>query len=408
VSTKDYIEKDYYQALGVAKDADAAAIKKAYRKLARQLHPDKNPGDANAEAKFKEASEAYDVLSDETKRREYDEARSLFAGGGFRPGGFPGGGYPSGGFGGGAPGGATFDMSDLFGGTPPGTAGQGGLGDLFGGLFGGATGTRTRSRGTGPRRGQDVNAELRLDFDDAVNGATLPLQLSGPGTCRTCGGLGARPGTAPRTCPTCSGTGFVSHNQGAFGFSEPCRDCRGTGQIIDDPCPDCHGSGQTMQTRTITVRVPSGVRDGATLRIPGKGTPGARGGPPGDLYVTVHVGAHDLFSRSGDNLSITVPVTFAEAALGTTLRVPTLDGAVSVKVPPGTPSGRTLRVRGRGVTKGNRKGDLLVTIDVAVPQKLTGEAREAVQKLAAAQSDDPRPHITAALARQPAKGRTNG
>jgi molecular chaperone DnaJ len=385
VSTKDYIEKDYYKALGVAKDATAADIKKAYRKLARELHPDKNPGNAEAEAKFKDVSEAYDVLSDESKRKEYDEARSLFGSGAFR-GGFPGGGTG---------GGTTFDMSDLFGG---GNAG-GGLGDIFGGLFTNTTTTR-RQRNVGPTRGQDVSAEMRLGFNEAVHGAMLPLQLSGPGTCRTCGGSGAKPGTLPHTCPTCGGSGFISRNQGAFGFSEPCRDCRGTGQIIDDPCPECHGGGVTTQTRTINVRVPAGVRDGARLRVAGKGMPGARGGPAGDLFVTVHVEPHDLFGRKGDDLTLTVPVTFPEAALGTTLRVPTLDGSVSLRVPPGTRGGRTLRVRGRGFPKrGGGAGDLLVSVDVVVPQKMSAEARDALEKYAAAQADDPRPHITAAVGR---------
>jgi molecular chaperone DnaJ len=388
VSTKDYIEKDYYKALGVAKDASPADIKKAYRKLARELHPDKNPGNAEAEAKFKEVSEAYDVLSDEKRRKEYDEARTLFAGGGFRPGA---GGFPSGD--------GTFDVGDLFSGTGGmGSAGTGGgLGDIFGGLFTG--GTTTRRRNVGPTRGQDVEAEVTLGFDEAVHGVMLPLKLSGPGTCHTCHGSGARPGTSPHVCPTCGGSGFVSRNQGAFGFSEPCRDCRGTGQIIDDPCPECHGTGVTTQTRTINVRVPAGVRDGARLRIAGKGTPGVRGGPAGDLFVTVHVGTHELFGRRGDNLTLTVPITYAEAALGTTLRVPTLDGAVSLKVPAGTATGRTLRVRGRGISKrGGGHGDLLVTVEVAVPQKLSGEAREALEKYAAASSqDDPRPRITAAV-----------
>jgi molecular chaperone DnaJ len=392
VSTKDYIEKDYYQALGVAKDASSAEIKKAYRKLARELHPDKNPGDAKSEARFKEVSEAYDVLSDGTKRKEYDEARTLFGSGGFRGGGFPGGGFSGG------TGGSTFDMSDIFG-TSAG-AGAGGLGDLFGGLFGGGTGSaRTRTRSAGPMRGQDVTADVELGFEEAVHGATLPLRLSGPATCKTCHGNGARPGTSPRRCPTCGGSGMVNYNQGGFGFSEPCRDCRGSGQIVDDPCPDCGGSGVTTQTRTITVRVPAGVRDGAKLRIPGKGTPGERGGPAGDLFVTVHVGAHELFGRTGSDLTLTVPITFPEAAMGTTLRVPTLDGAVSLKVPPGTPSGRTLRVRGRGVPKKGGTGDLLVTVEVAVPQKLTGDAQEALEKYAAAQPDDPRPQLTAALRR---------
>jgi molecular chaperone DnaJ len=392
VSTKDYIEKDYYQALGVAKDASAADIKKTYRKLARELHPDKNPGDAQAEARFKEVSEAYDVLSDPAKRKEYDEARSLFAGGG----GF--GGF---GAGAGAPGGgrtSSFDMSDLF------AQGGGGgnsshLNDLFDNLFGGSGGGgRTRSAGgPGPQRGQDESAEITLGFDEAARGTTLPLRLSGPATCLTCRGSGAKPGTAPHVCATCGGSGFVSRNQGAFGFSEPCRDCRGTGQVIDDPCRDCGGTGTVTRTRTITVRIPSGVRDGARIKLAGKGTPGRAGAPAGDLYVTVHVTAHKLFGRNGDDLTLTVPITFAEAALGTTLRVPTLDGSVALKVAPGTPSGRTLRVRGRGVTSRKGSGDLLVTVEVAVPQNVSGAAREALEQYAAAQPDDPRPEITAAL-----------
>jgi molecular chaperone DnaJ len=387
VSTKDYIEKDYYASLGVTKDADASAIKKAYRKLARELHPDKNPGDTKAEARFKEVSEAYDVLSDPAKRKEYDEARSLFAGGG-RFGGF-GAGQPGGNpFGGGS----TFDMSDLFG-----TGGAGGtdFSDLLGGLFGG--GGRGGATRHGPQRGQDLSAEISLGFEEAVHGATLPLKLSGPATCRTCHGSGAQPGTGTHRCPTCGGTGLVSRNQGAFSVSEPCRDCRGTGTIIETPCSECGGAGVSTQVRTITVRVPAGVRDGAKLRLAGKGSPGTRGGPAGDLFVTVRVGAHPLFGRTGDDLTLTVPITFAEAALGTTLRVPTLDGSVALKVAPGTPSGRTLRVRGRGVPKKGKHGDLLVTVEVAVPHKLSGEAREALERFAAAQQDDPRAQITAAL-----------
>jgi molecular chaperone DnaJ len=373
------LNKDYYAALGVAKDADAAAIKKAYRKLARELHPDKNPGNAEAEARFKEVSEAYDVLSDKAKRDKYDEDRSLF-GRGFRPGAS-------------ADGGSTFDMSDLFGGSNT------NFGDLFSDLFGGSAPSGFGgSRGAGPARGQDVNAEISLGFDEAVHGATLPLQLSGPGTCRTCHGSGAQPGSKTHRCGVCGGTGMVTRNQGAFGFSEPCRECRGTGTIVESPCLDCGGSGVTNQTRSISVRVPAGVRDGAKLRIPGKGTPGARGGPAGDLFVTVHVGSHPLFGRSGDDLTLTVPITFTEAAIGTTLRVPTLDGSVALKIAPGTPSGRTLRVRGRGVPKRGKPGDLLVTVEVAVPQRLSSDAREALEKYAAAQPDDPRPQITAALA----------
>jgi molecular chaperone DnaJ len=380
VSTKDFIEKDYYGALGVTKGASAAEIKKAYRKLARELHPDKNPNNAAAEARFKEVSEAYDVLSDDAKRKEYDEAREPFASGGFRPGagGFtPGGG----GFGGGG-----FNVSDLFAGGS-----GGGLGDLFGGLF-----SQGRAP-SAPSRGSDVEAEITLGFDEAVQGATLPLSLSGPATCTLCHGSGARPGTSPRRCPTCQGSGMVTRNQGGFAFSEPCRECRGSGQIVDDPCPQCHGTGSTVQTRTITVRVPAGVRDGARLRIAGKGRPGQRGAPAGDLYVTVHIEPHKLFTRNGDDLLLTVPITFPEAALGTTLRVPTLDGSVALKITPGTPSGRTLRVRGRGVQRGKNVGDLLVTVEVVVPTRLDAEAREALQAFAATQHEDVRPQISAAL-----------
>ncbi len=398
MSTKDYIEKDYYKALGVAQDASASDIKKTYRKLAQQLHPDKNPGDAAAEGRFKEVSEAYDVLSDPAKRKEYDEARTLFAGGG------AGGGFP-GGFGGAGGRSTSFDMSDLFGGA----GGGNNLGDLFDGLFGSNAGSSRGGRSTsaGPRRGQDVNAEMTLDFDEAVRGTTLPLKLSSPGVCDTCHGNGARPGTSPRTCPTCGGSGSTTTNQGGFGFSEPCRDCRGSGRLVDDPCPECRGSGSTTKTRTITVRIPTGVRDGSRIRLTGKGSPGANGGPAGDLYVTVHVRAHPMFGRVGDDLTLTVPLSFAEAALGTTLRVPTLDGSVALKVAPGTPSGRTLRVRGRGVANKAGPGDLLVTVEVAVPQKLTDDARAALQAFAAAQPDDPRPQITAALA-HPARTASGG
>jgi molecular chaperone DnaJ len=380
VSTKDWLEKDYYKALGVDKKASSSDIKRAYRKLARELHPDKNPGNAEAEARFKEVSEAYDVLSDDKKRREYDEQRDLFAGGAFR------GGFTN-------TGGRTFDMSDIFGGGS-----AGGLSDLFGGLFGqtspprGAHGTRQQ-----PARGQDVNAQVTVSFDEAVNGMTLPLKISGPGACMTCHGSGAKPGTTPKQCGKCHGSGYVSLDQGGFGFQEPCRDCQGTGRIIDQPCIDCAGTGATTQTRTITVRVPQGIRDGAKLRIAGKGTPGSHGGPAGDLFVTVHVGAHPLFGRNGDDLTITIPVSFAEAALGATLRVPTMDSAVGMRLAPGTPSGQVLRVRGRGVTTPKGTGDLLVTVQVHVPTVLSESAKAALQAFANADGQDPRPEITVAL-----------
>jgi molecular chaperone DnaJ len=404
MSTRDFIEKDYYAALGVAKDADAATIKKAYRALARDLHPDKNPDNAAAEARFKDVSEAYDVLSDAKRRAEYDEARRLFGSGGFRPG--AGGGFPGGGFGtpGTGAGGQPFDLGDLFGGAAgsPGTAGgrAGGLGDIFGGLFGNTApgGARGRSQAaSGPARGQDVETEATLSFDEAALGVTVPLRMESPGTCPTCHGNGAKPGTSPRTCPVCQGAGVTSRSQGAFAFSEPCRECRGSGSIVDDPCPECRGNGVTTQTRTITVRIPAGVQDGQRIRLAGKGAPGRRGGPAGDLFVVVHVAGHDLFGRKGDDLTLTVPVSFAEATLGTTLTVPTLDGNVSLKVPAGTSSGRTFRVRGRGVKGKGRSGDLMVTVEVAVPAKLSSSARSALEALAAELTDDPRPEVTAAV-----------
>jgi molecular chaperone DnaJ len=397
VSTRDFIEKDYYAALGVPQDADAAAIKKAYRQLARDLHPDKNPGNSEAENRFKEVSEAYDVLSDPKRRGEYDEARRLFGAGAGRgfPGGFPGG---SGGFPGG---GQAFDLNDLFGQAAAGgtgRAGAGGLGDILGGLFGGgAAGGRSRTTAAGSARGQDVETEATLSFEEAVLGVTVPLRMQSPGTCPTCHGNGARPGTTPHTCPVCQGAGVTSRSQGAFAFSEPCRNCRGTGQVVEDPCPTCGGNGITTQTRTITVRIPAGVKNGQRIRLAGKGAPGRRGGPAGDLFVVVHVAEHELFGRKGDDLTLTVPVTFAEASLGTTLTVPTLDGTVSLKIPAGTASGRTLRVRGRGVPGKRSSGDLLVTVDVAVPARLTPEQRELLEKLAAAMDEDPRPQITAAV-----------
>jgi molecular chaperone DnaJ len=394
MSTRDFIEKDYYAALGVPKDADVAAIKKAYRQLARDLHPDKNPGNEQAETRFKEVSEAYDVLSDPKRRAEYDEARRLFGTGG-RPGGFPGG-FPGGG------GGQAFDLGDLFGaaGGGPGAGRAGGLGDLFGGLFGnaGAGTARARSQAaSGPARGQDVETEATLSFEEAVLGVTVPLRMQSPGTCPTCSGSGARPGTSPHTCGVCHGAGVTSRSQGAFAFSEPCRNCRGTGQVVDDPCPTCSGSGITSQTRTITVRIPAGVKDGQRIRLAGKGAPGRRGGPAGDLFVVVHVAEHELFGRKGEDLTLTVPITFAEAALGTTLTVPTLEGSVSLKVPPGTASGRTLRVRGRGVPGKGKAGDLLVTLEVAVPARLTPAQRKVMESLAEEMDEDPRPQITAAV-----------
>ncbi|MGH3810966.1 MAG: molecular chaperone DnaJ [Pseudonocardiaceae bacterium] len=379
MTAREWIEKDFYAELGVSSTASADDIKRAYRKLARQLHPDANPGDARAEARFKSVSEAYGVLSDPDKRKQYDEARSLFSTG-FRPGG---------GFGGpGGPGG--FDLGDLFG-TAPGRSGDaGGLGDLLGGLF--ANRGAGNAGGTRPRRGTDVETEIRIDFTEAVRGATVPLRLSSPASCGSCGGTGARAGTVPRVCPVCGGTGLVTRSQGAFAFSEPCRDCRGVGRIVDDPCTECGGRGVSNRHRTLTMRVPTGVADGQRIRLAGQGEPGMHGATAGDLYVLVHVTPHPLFGRSGDDLTLTVPVSFPELVMGTTLTVPTMDGTVSLKVPAGTANGRTLRVRGKGIAgRHGRSGDLLVTLQVVVPGKLEKAAKEALAAYAQATAgDDPR------------------
>ncbi|TNY38138.1 molecular chaperone DnaJ [Thermomonospora catenispora] len=368
MSTKDFLEKDYYKALGVSKTATQDEIKKAYRKLARKYHPDANKGDREAEERFKEISEAYDVLSDEKRRKEYDEARRLFGSGGFRG---PGGG----GFG--------FDLGDLFGQGQTAGAGAGDrLGDLFSGLFGRA-GARTGARRA--RRGADVETEVTLTFGDALEGVTVPLKMTSEAACPHCAGTGARSGTVPRVCPSCEGTGQETLNLGTFGFSEPCRACRGRGLVVDDPCPNCRGSGRATGTRTIQARIPAGVADGQKIRLKGKGAPGENGGPAGDLYVTIRVKPHPVFKRSGDNLTVTVPVTFAEAALGAQIKVPVHRGMpVTLKIPEGTPNGRTFRVRGRGAPRRDgTKGDLLVTIDVQVPQKIDNTMREVLERLRA-------------------------
>jgi molecular chaperone DnaJ len=376
VSTKDFLEKDYYKVLGVQKTATADEIKKSYRKLARKYHPDANKGDPKSEERFKEISEAYNVLSDSKQRKEYDEARSLF-GGGFRP---PAGGAGAGSF--------PFDLGDLFGGADTGAGSRSRVGDLFGGVFGTRTAQQAR-----PRRGADVETEATLSFNDAVDGTTVAIRLPSEGACPACHGTGAKSGTVPRVCPTCQGTGQSSRNLGSFAFSEPCKDCRGRGLVVDDPCPECMGSGRAMSTRTIQARIPAGVADGQRIRLKGKGTPGERGGPAGDLYVRVHVTPHPVFGRSGDNLTVTVPVTFAEAALGAEVKVPTLRGApVSIRLPAGTPTGRTFRAPGKGVRrKDGTNGALLVTVAVQVPQKLNGAAKEALETFRdATAGEDPR------------------
>jgi len=371
MTSSDWANKDFYKVLGVGKDASAAEIKKAYRKLARDSHPDSHPGDKAAEERFKAVAEAYDVIGDADKRKQYDDLRSGF-GGGFGP-------FTTAGTGG-----QPFDLNDLFGGgtgRPGGSQAGGGFGDLFGGMFGGG-GAGTRTRTTNPRRGADVETDATIGFTDAIEGVTVSLRLSSDAPCPDCSGTGAKAGTLPRVCPDCDGVGMRAASVGgAFTMNETCPTCRGRGLVVDDPCPTCHGSGRGLSNRTISARIPAGVKDGQRIRLRGKGAAGERGGPPGDLYVNVKVSDHPLFGRRADNLTLSVPVSFDEAALGAEIKVPTLNGApVTLKLPPGTPNGRSFRVRGRGVPrKDGHKGDLIVTVEVQVPAMLNDKAREAVQ-----------------------------
>lgn len=370
---REWFERNYYGDLGVSEDATPKEITRAYRKLARENHPDTHPGDAAAEERFKMVSAAYDVIGDPEKRKEYDEVRRL------GPMGGPGGG--AGGFGG--PGGAHFTTDDL--------------GDLFGGLF--TRGSSARgARASRARRGADLETELHLAFAEAARGVTTTVNLTSGAVCSSCGGNGARPGTQPRTCPRCGGRGTTDDNQGMFSFSQPCPECGGRGALIDDPCPTCHGSGTERRNRALKVRVPAGIEDGGRIRLKGKGEPGHNGGPNGDLYLVVHVAPHEVFRQDGRNLRINAPVTFAEAALGGEVIVPTLDGGpVTLRLPPGTPAGRTLRVRGHGVQADKGTGDLLVTIEVAVPAQLNDEQRAALEAFAAATTESPRAALDAHL-----------
>lgn len=355
---------DYYTVLGVGKGAEQKEIRKAYRKLAQKWHPDANPGNKAAEEKFKEISAAYDVVGDPDKRKEYDEARTLF-GSGARFGG-PGG-----------PGGGGFRVGDL--------------GDVFGDLF-----SRSRRQPTaGPRRGQDLEAEIHLSLRDAVHGVTTAVHLATESACPTCFGSGAAPGTSPRPCPECGGRGMQSTDQGFFSFSRPCARCQGSGQIVEQPCPTCGGAGSTSQPRRISVRIPPGVADGGRIRLKGKGGPGAHGGPPGDLFLTVHIEPDKTFGRKGSDVTLTVPITFPEAVLGAQVEVPTIDGdTVTFRVPPGTPSGKTFRLRNQGGAKAKGgKGDMLVTVDVAVPLRLSSDEQEALERFAAAHHENPRAQL---------------
>lgn len=375
---REWFEKDYYAVLGVSSSASAKEITSAYRKLARELHPDANPGDQAAEDRFKEVSAAYEVIGDPDKRTEYDEARRMGPmAGGFGPGGA---GFP-GGFGGaGGPGGMRFDTGDL--------------GDLIGNLFSRGRAGQQNAQPTGPRRGPDIESDLHLAFDDAIRGATTTVNITSDVRCPDCVGSGAAPGTAPKVCSQCGGRGAVDEDQGFFSFSRPCNACGGRGRIIEQPCPTCQGVGAVRRPRQVKVRIPQGVRDGQRIRVKGKGGAGANGGPDGDLYVKVHVGTHPLFGRNGDHLTLTVPITYPEAALGADVAVPTVDGErVTIRVPPGTRSGRVFRVRGRGVVGPRSKGDLLVTVEVAVPQHMTDAERSALEAYAASLGESPRAHL---------------
>lgn len=366
---REWFEKDYYAVLGVSSEATQKDITKAYRKLARENHPDTNKGDAAAEERFKEISAAYDVVGDADKRTKYDEVRRLGAVGGGSPGG--GGGF--GGFGGGAEG---VD-----------------LGDLLGGLFGrGRRGGNTRPQG--PVRGADLETELHLSFEDALGGITTSVHLVSDAVCSTCHGNGAEPGSDVVVCPQCAGRGVIDENQGLFSFSQPCPRCAGQGMVVSDPCHTCGGSGIERRPRTVKVKLPAGVTDRQRIKLKGRGGPGRHGGPAGDLYVVVHVGRHSLFGRKGANLTLRVPITFAEAALGADVKVPTLAGEpVTIRMPAGTRSGRTFKVKGKGAVTDQGTGDLLVTVEVAVPESLSEDERKAVEALDEATPGSPRAHL---------------
>jgi molecular chaperone DnaJ len=368
----DWATKDFYQVLGVPKDASAAEIKKAYRTLARENHPDSHPGDTSRHDRFKAVAEAYDVIGEPEKRKKYDEVRAAYASGGF--------GFPQGGPGG-------FDVSDLFGDRVRG--GGGGIGDMFGDLFGARVRTTQQPR---QQRGADVETTATIGFTEAIEGVTISLRLTSDAPCPECSGTGGKPGTKPHVCTHCDGAGFVvASTGGGFSMNETCPACGGRQLIYDEPCPTCQGTGRGLSSRAIQARIPAGVSDGQRIRLKGKGAAGHQGGPPGDLLVTVKVRPHRIFGRKGDNLTLDVPVSFDEAALGSEIKVPTLTGApVTLKLPPGTPNGRTFRVRGKGVRrKDGTVGDLLATVQVQVPAVLDPAAREAVEHYRTATSSAP-------------------
>ncbi len=372
--------RDFYDVLGVSKSASQDEIKKAYRELARKWHPDRNPEDAEAEERFKEIQQAYDTLSDEEKRKQYDAGGRF---GGFGAGGFPGGG------GGGFPGGAF--ASDL--------------GDIFSTIF------RGRQQGPREQRGRDLETEVRLSFDQAMHGTQIAVSVPTTSECSTCHGSGAKPGTTPRTCARCEGSGIDAQSQGLFSISQPCPECGGQGTVIDDPCPTCAGQGITQETKRYRVNIPAGVHDGSRIRLAGKGEAGYRGGPRGDLYVTTRVAPSPVFKQRPDgNLEVDLPVTVAEAIQGAEIEVPTLDGSKTIRIQPGTQHGSVQRLRGEGPprTKGSGRGDIYYRIRIDVPKELSDEQREAVAKLAdALNGQNPRASLLGNAARSEAEGRVS-
>jgi len=342
-------KRDYYEVLGVNKNASAEELKKAYRRLAMKHHPDRNPDDAEAEAKFKEAKEAYEVLSDGQKRSAYDQ----FGHAGVDPNAAAG----AGGFGGGGAG-----FADIF-------------GDVFGDIFGGG------GRGGRAYRGADLQYNLRITLEEAVRGTTVEIKIPTTKECPSCDGSGAKPGTSKKTCPTCQGQGAVRVQQGFFSIQQPCPECHGAGEIIEDPCDECHGAGRVETQKTLSIKIPAGVDTGDRIRHAGEGAPGEQGGPAGDLYVLIEVKPHPIFKRDDADLLCDMPISFVAAALGGEIEVPTLDGRVSLKIPAETQTGKVFRMRGKGVrpVRGGPTGDLMCRVHVETPVNLTKEQRELLE-----------------------------
>jgi len=369
-------KRDFYDVLGVKKDASEADIKKAFRKLARKYHPDINPGDKSAEQKFKELNEAYEVLSDAKKRQQYDQ----FGHGAFEQGFSQGAGPGAGGFG-----------FEGFGGPGAEQFGRGGFGDIFGNIFG-----ERKARPRGPQKGEDITYTVEADLEDAIFGRTMQVDLDREVNCTACGGSGAQPGTKPQTCGTCRGSGTVSQGRGFMQFSQTCPACQGEGTINPSPCRTCGGRGVVPRTESINVKIPPGVDNGSRVRVAGMGGPGAQGGPPGDVYIVTRVRPHHYFERKGDNLYSDAKVTVKEAALGDKIEIPTVDGTVMLSLPPGVQTGQQLKLKGKGVPHlgGGGTGDHYVTIQVVTPTGLSERGKELLRELDRMSPSEPRQNVT--------------